>query len=1063
MRYENDGSGIRELRSRIRVQTNAGLGPVGQLIFQYNALDEEFSVRSVRVLKKDGTIVSVGPEAVQDLSAPVTREVPMYTDARQKHITVPGLSVGDAVEYNVVINAKPVVPGHFWRIWPFTNSAIVLDEQLDLNVPKDRALKISSPTGTEPSVSVEGDRRIFHWATSNFNTPPPIDLFKNFKFDVSALLKGNRPEPPPRVMFSTFQDWSEASAWYAELERNRRIPTAEIRAKADEITSGLEGDEEKAQALYYWVSHNIRYVSLSFGMGRYQPHAAGEVLSNRYGDCKDKTTLLEAMLDAEGLHALPVLVSLTADVDPGMPNPMQFDHAIAFLQIGGKERWLDSTLGVAPFGYLLPQLRNSGALVASQTTTPTKLHKLPGDFPFKVEYRIGIEGQIDAKGDLDANIELQTRSDLEVLIRLVNDHTSQEQFAKSADSILERTNRFLYGAFQYTDFKVANPEDISSPVKAHFHVRGKPVFIDPKATRGELMDAVSYGVVKQLLDLRLMPVVDPNANSKSDPSASIELNGPRSYSLSLKLTFADLPKADPPKPKEFQVTKGFAEFQSRDSWEDATFRGFKSLDLRLASIPRSDSTELAEFVNKITHAFPAPPNPTPPKPASESKSASVPAKPQPTPAKHLATPAAQDLYKRGEDEYKRKNWANAIEAFGSATKTDPLYADAWRELGRAHMYAHQYPEAETAFRKYLELAPDDHLAYLNMAWALFNERKFEEDRDLMLKRLAKAPEDGDALFRLGVAYLALHQPAQAVPVLERSIVQFPRYLDAHVALARAYLETHQDLQAQAMLRKAVGIDSSENTLNTAAYLLSEHAVFLDLAEEWSRRSIDVVEKELNDSSLTNLQSSTWMLVGKLSHYWDTLGWINFQQGKIESAEKYILAACQIDDQPTIDFHLGRVYEAQDHKGQAIDMYLGALKAVPPNGNLNDDTKEARKRLDELLGGDAQVDERLKQFRKNTSPPRMVTISNPDGAQGIAQYTTVIGTNAKVVELSSTNPDDPLTTLNEAVRATPAPQSFPDTTLKKLPRLGTLTCTASDQPCLFTLLPLNVAARVAPAN
>jgi Domain of Unknown Function with PDB structure (DUF3857) len=73
MRYENDGSGAREVRARVHVQTPAGLNSAGQLIFQYNALDEQVEIRSVRVLKPDGTIVTAGPETVQDLSAPVTR------------------------------------------------------------------------------------------------------------------------------------------------------------------------------------------------------------------------------------------------------------------------------------------------------------------------------------------------------------------------------------------------------------------------------------------------------------------------------------------------------------------------------------------------------------------------------------------------------------------------------------------------------------------------------------------------------------------------------------------------------------------------------------------------------------------------------------------------------------------------------------------------------------------------------------------------------------------------------------------------------------------------------
>src|SRR6202041_453865 len=331
--------------------------------------------------------------------------------------------------------------------------------------------------------------------------------------------------------------------------------------------------------------------------------------------------------------------------------------------------------------------------------------------------------------------------------------------------------------------------------------------------------------------------------------------GPGSYSLTLNLTFPDLPKSDLPPPKEFHLAQEFAEFQSRDSWEGTTLSGSKSLDLRMSTIPATDSSEYAAFVKGIADAFAAPPEPK-----IESKATPTATNPQPVEGKHVAAADVQDMYKHGEDESKRKNWANAIEAFGSATKADPKYPEAWRELGRAHMYARQYSDAEAAFRKYLELAPNDHLAYLNMAWVLFNEKKFEEEKELMLKRIAVAPNDGDALFRLGTAYLALKQPTQAVPVLERAIVQFPKYLAAHLSLGRAYLENNQDLLAQATLRKAVTLDDGESTLNNVAYLLGEHGAFLDLAEEWSKRSIDIVEKELNNSTLSNVQASTWTLV-----------------------------------------------------------------------------------------------------------------------------------------------------------------------------------------------------------
>jgi tetratricopeptide (TPR) repeat protein len=1058
MRYENDGSGTREVHARIRVQTQAGLNVAGQLVFNYNAIDEQMEVPSVRVLKKEGAIVTAGPEAIQDLSAPVTQEAPMYTDARQKHVTVPGVSVGDVVEYDVTIKAKPLQPGQFWHIWYFAQGFIALDEQLDLNVPKGRLLKIKSPEGIQPSISIEGDRRLYHWATSNSKTSPPVDFFKNFQFDVIKLLEGYRPSLPPHVMFSTFQNWTDVAEWYAQLERERRILTPEIRAKADEIARGQQTAEAKAQVLYYWVSQNIRYVSLSFGVGRYQPHAAAEVLANRYGDCKDKTTLLEAMLDAEGLHAYPALVNSKADVDPEIPNPMQFDHAIAFVRIGNKDVWLDSTVGVSPFGYLLPHLRNGEALVISETSS-AGLRKMPQEFPFTIENRVGVEGTIDGQGMLDAKVEVQTRGDLEVLIRVLNERISREQLAKSADSVLAQTNGILYGSVRYTDFKVANPSDISQPVKAQFRVNGKLMTVNPNSDPSHLTGAIGALAMSQLRLLAHLPAIDAKTDTNSKAQQlPVDLKGPRWYSLNLNLTFTDLPRSDPPPAREFHLAQEFADFQSRDSWEGNTLHGFKSLDLRVPTIPSVASSEYVAFVKKITEAMAAPPEPK-----IEAKTAPAPAKAQPVEDKHLPTSEAQDMFKRGEDEYKRKNWANAIEAFASAVKADPQYPDAWRELGRARMYARQYSDAESAFRKYLELAPNDSRAYLNIAWVLFNERKFEEERDLMLKRIAVAPDDGDALFRLGTAYLALHLPAQSVPMLERSVVQFPKYVDAHIALGRAYLENHQDLLAQVSFRKALALDDSDNRLNTAAYLLAEHKSFLDLAESWSQRSIDVVEKELNNSTLPNVQSATWTLVARLAHYWDTMGWIKFQQSNMDAAEKYLHAAWQITDELIVGFHLGRIYEAQGRQNEAAEMYLAALSKVPPNGTLGDDAKETRKRLADILGGDSQVDARLEQSRKKKSPLGMVSIANPGGEQGIAQYTVMIDANSKVVELSAVNSDDPLASLSDAVRAARMPQVFPDITLKKLPRLSTLACSGSDQPCTFTLLPALAASRLTPLD
>jgi tetratricopeptide (TPR) repeat protein len=175
------------------------------------------------------------------------------------------------------------------------------------------------------------------------------------------------------------------------------------------------------------------------------------------------------------------------------------------------------------------------------------------------------------------------------------------------------------------------------------------------------------------------------------------------------------------------------------------------------------------------------------------------------------------------------------------------------------------------------------------------------------------------------------------------------------------------------------------------------------------------------------------------------------------------AAWQIADDVTIGLHLGRIYETQSRKDDAIQAYLAALNTISPDRALNDDAKETRKRLADILGGYSQVDDQLEQYRKKKPPMRTVSIPNAAGAQGIAQYTIIIDANSKVAELATTGADDPLATLNDAVRGALMPQSFPDTALKKLPRLSVLTCTTGNQPCVFTLLSARAASRLAPLD
>ncbi|MGQ9801984.1 MAG: transglutaminase-like domain-containing protein [Candidatus Saccharicenans sp.] len=93
-----------------------------------------------------------------------------------------------------------------------------------------------------------------------------------------------------------FSDWKDMGLWYEQLSQERRQPDEKVRVKAGELISGLTDLRAQIEKLAAFVQQEIRYVSIQIGIGGYQPHPAPEILANRYGDCKDKATLLAALL-----------------------------------------------------------------------------------------------------------------------------------------------------------------------------------------------------------------------------------------------------------------------------------------------------------------------------------------------------------------------------------------------------------------------------------------------------------------------------------------------------------------------------------------------------------------------------------------------------------------------------------------------------------------------------------------------------------------------------------------------------------------------------------------------
>src|SRR5258706_1903227 len=152
--FENDGTSTQETTARVHLQSDAGVQRYGVLAFQYQGATQTVEIDYVRVKKADGSTVVTPPDNIQDLDAGITRAAPFYSDLREKHVAVKGLSAGDTFEYHVRWHmTKPLAPGQFWFDYDFEHVVTVLDERLQISVPRDRAVKMKSseiaPTITE--------------------------------------------------------------------------------------------------------------------------------------------------------------------------------------------------------------------------------------------------------------------------------------------------------------------------------------------------------------------------------------------------------------------------------------------------------------------------------------------------------------------------------------------------------------------------------------------------------------------------------------------------------------------------------------------------------------------------------------------------------------------------------------------------------------------------------------------------------------------------------------------------------------------------------------------------
>jgi transglutaminase-like putative cysteine protease/Flp pilus assembly protein TadD len=321
----------------------------------------------VRVIAPDFTEHTLDPKSINEAPAR-GGDYKIYSDGKTLRAPFPAIAPGVVVEEEFIERetAPLFIPGRVEssnfgaeRV-PVEHSRIVIEAPASLPLRTSTLLLPDlKPTRTEANGRVTLDfelGRLEGFEPREPYLPPDVARF-------------------PVIALSTGASWQAVATEYAKIVDNRADPAA-VQGIVDKLVAGKTTVAEKEAAILDYLDREVRYTGIEFGEAAIVPHDPAETLGKKYGDCKDKATLLVTMLRAAGIPSYVALLNAGSrmDVLAGLPGLGQFDHVIVYVP-GAPALWIDATDQYARLGQLPSEDQGRLALIARPETVA--LEKTP--------------------------------------------------------------------------------------------------------------------------------------------------------------------------------------------------------------------------------------------------------------------------------------------------------------------------------------------------------------------------------------------------------------------------------------------------------------------------------------------------------------------------------------------------------------------------------------------------------------------------------------------------------------------------------------------------------------
>jgi hypothetical protein len=315
----------------------------------------------------------------------------LMTDLKYRLLEIPARDPGNVIGYEYDTEEQPLLLEDAWH---FQGSIPAIEQHYTLVLPQQWEYRATWLNHPEIQPAQSGSNQ-WNWTLRNVSgIRKEIDMPPLSGIAGQMILSFFPPGGPGKKGFA---NWQQMGSWYLDLTQGRRDVTPDIKQSVQHITALSPTPLKKMQAIANFVQHDIRYVAIELGIGGYQPHPANEVYTHRYGDCKDKATLMSAMLNEIGVQSYYVIINASrgAVIASTAAHVDSFNHAILAIKLPddvadstliavrndakyGRLLFFDPTDDLTPFGQISGNLQeNYGLLVAPDGGELVELPRQP--------------------------------------------------------------------------------------------------------------------------------------------------------------------------------------------------------------------------------------------------------------------------------------------------------------------------------------------------------------------------------------------------------------------------------------------------------------------------------------------------------------------------------------------------------------------------------------------------------------------------------------------------------------------------------------------------------------